>query len=219
MTPVIRETDRFGVEFMNRATLALISGIAIAGGVHASSAVSFTPGINLNNGVSWSLGWSFTANENINVTHLGFYDDLGDGLQQNHEVGIFNLETQELLMFGTVTGADPLSNAFWRYTSGISGNTQLVAGGRYAIAATTLSANYTFDVSDFVVAPQITYTGDRFVGSPLGVLLFPVNGNSAATGYFGPNFQFDGGGVVPGPAAGLAFMSGLIARRRRNSRK
>src|SRR5436309_3164306 len=63
---------------------------------------------------TYSLGWYFTANKDLNITALGFYDDKKDGIVGNHDVGIYDSVTQTLLVSTTVVPTDPLTG-FFRY--------------------------------------------------------------------------------------------------------
>src|SRR5205814_8231350 len=61
---------------------------------------------------SYSLGWRFTANTNAEVTALGFYDDQKNGLTGNHPVGIYDVQTRQLVASTTVLPSDPLTGFF-----------------------------------------------------------------------------------------------------------
>ncbi|HEY9700408.1 MAG TPA: PTPA-CTERM sorting domain-containing protein [Trichocoleus sp.] len=158
----------------------------------------FATSTNFNQG-QWSLGFEFTANNNISVKSLGFYDDLKNDLTESHAVGIFD-SLGNLLVSGTVNPGDTLDGWF-RYSS--VAPTLLQAGQNYFVAATTGSENYTWDVLGFTVDPNITFIRDAYAGSSM--LVFPSGGPSVANGYFGPNFQFDAT-PVPTPA----LLPGLV---------
>jgi len=84
--------------------------------IKPAAAASFTavdfsaPTTNLPNG-AWSLGFQFTTEKTVNVTALGFYDDLQDGLTQSHEVGIFD-DIGTLLVKGIVEPSNKLDGFF-----------------------------------------------------------------------------------------------------------
>ncbi len=84
---------------MRRTTLTLSAAVGAALPVWSApasasfglSAVTFdvdTGQIGLN--LPQTIGWEFNVNEEITVTALQWYDDLGDGLTISHEVGIWN---------------------------------------------------------------------------------------------------------------------------------
>ncbi len=73
-------------------------------------------GESLGNG-PFTLGWQFTVSQSITVTALGAFDDSQDGLNESHDVGIWdslgNSMGSTTVAAGTV---DPLVNQF-RYSS------------------------------------------------------------------------------------------------------
>lgn len=190
------------------------------------TAIDFSiPGIDSTNN-QWSLGFQFTTNKSVNVTDLGFYDDLRNDLTQTHEVGIFD-NTGELLVSGTVKPKDPL-NGFFRYTS-VAKPTVLQAGKTFFIAAATGTENYTLNPTDFFVDPNIKFVSSAFRAST--TLIFPgatlassgtnpgrLITSDTNTGYFGPNFKADEVAAVPTPALLPGLLSlGLGVWRKRKA--
>ena len=57
-------------------------------------------------------GWEFKPTVDIQATHLGYFDDSGDGLRHPHPVGIFDVSTQKLLVKTTVEKKSPLDGAY-----------------------------------------------------------------------------------------------------------
>ena len=57
-------------------------------------------------------GWDFTPTVDIEVTDLGFFDDSQDGLRHAHPVGIFDDDSEKLLVKTTVQPQSPLDGAF-----------------------------------------------------------------------------------------------------------
>jgi uncharacterized delta-60 repeat protein len=155
---------------------------------------------------SYTLGWRFTAKTNAKVTALGFYDDKKNGLTQSHPVGIYDVQTRQLLASTTVLPSDPLTG-FFRYHS-ISPVT-LVAGRDYYVMALTWSEHYAVGVTTLIVSPQITFVG--FAGTNPAdykqtTLRFPDQDqdNPGFHGDFGPSFKLASSGPqftgVPGTA-------------------
>jgi hypothetical protein len=105
-------------------------------------------------------GWEFTPTVDIQVTHLGYYDDSGDGLRHPHPVGIFDVFTQKLLITTTVEKMSPLDGAY-RFAK-IQPLT-LAAGTSYIVATVSYPP---FDPevagpTGLVFAPEIEYVGYR----------------------------------------------------------
>lgn len=153
---------------------------------------------------SYSLGWSFTANTSIQVTALGFYDDLQNGLVQAHPVAIYDKATQALLASATVSPTDPLSGYF-RYVS-LATPLALTAGNTYVVMTWVGRETYlAFGAIDplWSVDAAITYgqSAVNYANPSATTILYPDT--FSAGGDFGPNFQFTAG-AAPAPAASLS---------------
>ncbi|MCK9377799.1 MAG: DUF4082 domain-containing protein [Syntrophobacterales bacterium] len=149
--------------------------------------------------VSFSLGTEFTANSSFTVNQLGFFDYLGDGLTEGHDVGIYDLD-QNLLTSTTVTNADPLVGHFrYHATTPVT----LLAGHTYRIAAVTGNELFTWAPEGYFTDPNVTYVISAYTAS--AVLTYPNETFSGETGYFGPDFQ-----TVPVPPATYLLGSGLL---------
>lgn len=148
-------------------------------------------------GESYCTGFRFTANQALNVTELGFYDDDKDGIVGNHDVGIYDVVTKKLLAKTTVVPSDPLTG-FFRYHP-LSAPVNLPANRDYFIQAVTLTDHYALEPS-IVVDPAITFLG--FAGddgfTPSTKLHYPTDVlSSTFRGTFGPSFKI--GALAPPP--------------------
>jgi hypothetical protein len=185
---------------------ALLGVISYAAVALATPAVDFTgTTIDWNDGTNYSLGWSFTANQNLNVNSLGVYaaPDFNTGLRiftQDHTVGIFDA-MQNLIASTTVTNSDTL-NGFFRYHS-LTAPVQLTGGATYFIAAAMGADQYTWDTTGFSANSAITYNGGYYTASD--TLAFPVTADTTvANGYFGANLD-----VTPVPEPGTLALFGI----------
>lgn len=199
--------------------------VMVAKPVQAIPAIDFLDVTqNFTNG-SWSLGFEFTTTQDITVTHLGFYDDLVNGLTQSHDVGIYDISSENLLASTTVNNGDPL-DGFFRYNP-LAAPLNLSANNTYRIAAVTGSENYTWAPVGFTADPALVFNGSVYTSS--ASLVYPSTSQIDTDGYFGPNFQFElasnqggqggEGGVVPEPMTLSLFGAGLAGLLGSRSRK
>ncbi|MEH1768232.1 MAG: DUF4082 domain-containing protein [Nostoc sp.] len=171
--------------------LILATVLVSAPSVYADEAIqSLTGGSNFPsfNGTNQTIGWSFTANDNLSVTALGFYDPTpGNPLSQSHLVGLWTSDGN-LLASTTVQTTSPLTGSF-RYQDITSVN--LLAGMSYVIgAAITSPFSDIYNIPGSVnTAPEITLTDSARNGTSQG-FSFPST-LTAGKGRIGPNFEFD----------------------------
>jgi len=156
---------------------------------------------------SMTIGWSFTANNNISVSSLGFFDETtATPLAQNHQVGLWTA-TGTLLSSVTVQTNSALTGSF-RYES-ITPVT-LTSGSTYFLGSTVSSPfgdPYLTAATSITTAPQITFR-NTLRNATSGGFSFPsITGT--ANGRFGPNFQFDVlvPPSVPEPDSTLGFLA------------
>jgi hypothetical protein len=190
---------------------ALLGVICLAGTSFAAAAINFTgTTVDWNDGTNYSLGWSFTTNQDLYVNSLGVYaaPEFGTGnriFTQSHAVGIFD-SNQTLIASTTVSNADALKPDFFRYHA-LDSKVTLAAGATYYIAAAMGADQYTWDTTGFTVNPAITYNGSYYAAST--ALAFPTTPDDMTTmanGTFGPNMDFT---PTPIPAAIWLLGSGL----------
>lgn len=156
-------------------------------------------------------GWQFTVNTPITVTHIGLFDDHGDGFDISHPIGLWCLSNDELLASATISQGtvDPLLDYF-RYVDipsvALSVDTDYVLG----YYSDTSSADFVItNATNLQVNPAITLVNARWSSDSS----LDIPANITTEDRFGPNFQF-----VPEPATvsllGLGGLA-LIRRRRR----
>ncbi len=180
------------------AICILCSFAACAADTPALDVVTVAPGEDYYQGSSYCLGWRFTTNTDVQVTALGFYDDLKDGIHGNHDCGIYDVVSQQLLATATVVPSDALTG-FFRYHA-LATPVTLPAGRDYFVQAVTLTDKYANASPTISVDPTITfdgYAGDTG-GVPSTVLHYP-NGilSSTDVGNFGPSFLISNSSPPP----------------------
>ena len=169
---------------------------------------SFTGGSVFNSfdTTNMTVGWSFTANDNLSVTSLGLWDETpADPLAQTHQVGLWS-STGTLLGSATIQTNSPLTGSF-RYAA--IAPVALTSGLTYFLGSevsSPFSDRYTSSASSIVTAPEITFLGTARNNSAGGFSFPSITGS--ANGRFGPNFQFQ---VVPTSVPEPSSIIGLAA--------
>lgn len=200
----------------NSFRLALFGAIlTISVSANAQSTAAFYTGSagTLSNFVN-ATGWRFTANINMEVTALGYYDHGDPGFRAEHHVGLFAVSNPGVSLVETTL------------PSGLSGT--LIDGSRFLnVSSTFLSAGTDYylladnnDSDQYVYdtgvsfAPQVTWLG--FTDGQTNDIHSTPNHFGGLPGDLGPNFRFN---PVPEPATMAALGAGLLAlaRRRRKA--
>lgn len=201
--------------------------LILAVGVCSSAALAQGPAMDwATNGTNTASttstrGYSFNVlNPNgINVTHLSFFDDLGNGLNTSHDVGIWNsagtLLASTTISAGTV---DPL-DATGKFRSRAISPIFLAAGTDYVVAGVFLANSdlQAINMTGLVMGSGITYGQTRFNNNGVNSLSFPTS-TISQVGLPGGSFSY---APVPEPATMAAMGLGIAAllRRRRNRAK
>lgn len=163
------------------------------------------------------FGWQFSPRQNLVVTSLGLYDTpgfngfWGDGLLEQHEIGIWNVLTPETpvatVLLPSGVGTQLHNGARFIAIEPF----QLTAGNEYVIGA--LSGDVDPDFGDFaanyfpmVIDPSLEFIGRRLGGLRSESLVFPEFLEPGVAGEFGPNFMF----VVPEPTTAAILLLGAF---------
>lgn len=208
---------RLGFAAVGLSALMLLGPSAVRA---QTVALSFTGGIFTAGPRPVTIGWSFTANEDIVVTALGYWDQTpATPLGEDHLVGLWTDGGALLGSTTVLTNSSLLSN--FRYAA--SQPLSLSAGQTYVIGALIVSPvdnAYIGNNAMVTTAPQITFNGARII-SGSAALTFPSSTAGPAGGRFGPNFQFVTA-AIPEPgtsalvaASGLLSLAGVWSRRHR----
>lgn len=204
---------------MRKWRLRRLAGLALAGiaawasappaRAESSLALTFAGGSMNRTSSNLMAGWRFALDRTIDVDGLGVWDYLGDGLAQDHLVGIWT-DDGRILGSGHVKAgtAHPLEDGF---RMACTPTITLAKGSTYRIAAF-----YDLDNTDALItvnaaataAPGISFLGRAFELYS-GGFAFPSGINDLApAGNFGPMFRFRSSSAVPEPAGLLLLPIG-----------
>lgn len=215
---------------MNKKSLAFWAAtalsVSLASPAAAAVAITFTGGTPTGAFSERTFGYDFTVGaQAITINGLGFWDQGGDGLFEDHQVGIWNSDGSSLLASTTIlAGTGATLDSGFRFQS--IGALTLDANSNYLIGAFNgLTGND--QVTRFATAtvdPRITLGSTRFDLTFDGVFGAPTGsqGTNFDDGYFGPSFQL---AAVPEPATwafmifGFGAIGGAMRRQKNMARK
>lgn len=162
-----------------------------------------------------TIGWKFTTSSDIQIDSLGVWDEFGDGLAQEHAVGIWSLDgtllTSAIVDSGT---SNALENSFrWADIPSFA----LDAGSYVVGAYFSDNSDRGAALSNYSTASQITFNQNLYLYG---------NGFTRPTdhwagfdgGNFGANFKFTPASV-PEPSALLLFGLGFISLALRKAKR
>lgn len=170
-----------------------------------------------------TIGWTFTANANMNVTRLGWFV-VDPTLDSDHAIGIWNT-SGVLLGSATVVAPGPGSSDGFRYVATPFAPFRLDAGQQYFIGGRDRLSDgdgYITGLNFLQTDPAISFLGSARSAAGSG-FAFPNLVVANSRGRFGPNFQFDvipDRPAVPEPATWAMMIvgfgtAGAALRRRR----
>lgn len=162
-------------------------------------------GLNMPPAGDITMGMEFGANAAITVTHLGYYAPNGT-LSDPHEVGIFDRQTQALLVSTFVDPSDPLDGGF--LYAAIAPLT-LEEGKSYVIAGhTTAGSDFYNHAAASIAGPDIQLIQGRMAAIPFG---FPTQGEGQ-THRYGANFKYQAETetTIPDTAGKSVFVGGEV---------
>lgn len=188
------------------ALLAVLFGFTATANAVPIDAITVAGGITTNPFSSTVVGWTFTAEQNIDVTALGAWDFGSDGfLGGSTAVGLWDIGGS-LLASTSVLSSNPISANGFRYRniSGIS----LSAGSDYVVASIAGTDLQYLRNATVTNSAGVTWNTSRAVVSP--TLSFPTGFIVNEDGYFGANFQYEISQGVPAPATLAMVGLGLV---------
>ena len=158
-----------------------------------------------------TVGWFFTPLQDVVVTQLGVYDLGSPGFAQEHDIGIFRVSDDSLVV--TTTIADGLSGTLIDGTRFVDvAQSVLTAGTEYYIVANNFEIDlWAYGTGHVTYTSQIQWDGNG--GGPFGSqdIFDGLTNFGPDEGNLGPNFRF-----VPGPGSIALFIVAIgFGRRRR----
>lgn len=142
-------------------------------------------------------GWEFSVNSQVIVTHLGLFDDNGDGLGTEHPIGVFRIGDSQLLSSGVLSAgsSDTLVDSF-RYVD--TPDVVLEPGELYVVAfysSQPLSDRLYAEVTPPISVHQlVNFVSEGRSAFLTGGLVLPTTIQPDSR--IGPNFLFQ----VPEPS-------------------
>ena len=157
--------------------------------------VSFSGGFTTLTDVDTVIGWSFTANTDLQAGALGMWDEGGDGFSDVVQVGLWTAEGT-LLSTATVGSTAGLEGGF-RFAA-IS-PVLLTGGNSYVVAGLLRAPDYYRAFGTVTNSALVTWTDSRAVNT--NVLTFPTEITGRAGSYFGGNVRVAPVHPVPEPGS------------------
>ena len=201
-------------------TLTVALTIIWAGSAGAAVAVTIDPANGRLVALPFSLGYTFTVDNEISITHVGKFDVGGNGLAADALARLYNWDTGAELVSAVIptTATAELTGGINTHFQEIS-STALTPGITYLLAVEVAANEFLYGSSIATWDPEINWIAGK--ATPVGAPTMP--GTASGTtftisrdsddAYFGPNFKY-----VPEPA--LMIMLGLggpgALRRRRS---
>jgi hypothetical protein len=204
---------RVHTRLLRLAVLPAFAGLALAQ-VPAITGFTGATAFGSINSTAQTIGFTFTANSNLIVSALGFWEqNTGANLMQTHDVGLWS-SSGTLLASGTVAVNSPVTGN-WRYVT---------------ISPITLTAGQTYTVGSAITSPftdtfsRVDVPGGTITSSPLiavtasavnasgGGFSFPSIADPIAVARLGPNLMVQAAPpTVPPPTAVPISPVALIA--------
>jgi hypothetical protein len=194
---------------MRKIGLIFAVAAALAGGqavADTTALTSFSGGLQATSGDDQLYGWFFDLSSAVDVTALGVGDSGAAALTVSHDVGIFAVSNQGLLLSATVPAGGGTYLDGFLY---VSVSPTLLPAGDYVIVMTMPSGNpdeQSIENTSETTSAPVTYVNSAFdSGSSLA---YPTDVGAYAIGMFGPNFTYVSG-AIPEPSTWAMMLLGF----------
>ena len=183
---------------MRKIGLIFAVAAALAGGqavADTTALTSFSGGLQARSGGDQLYGWYFDLSASVDVTALGVGDSGGSPLTVSHDVGIFAVSDQALLLSATVPAAGGTYLDGFRY---VGVNSTVLSAGDYVIVMTMPNENadeQSIENTSETTSAPVTYVNSAFDGGSTLAYPNPSNAGDYAIGMFGPNFTYVSGAI------------------------
>jgi hypothetical protein len=188
--------------------LAVALASLLPAAANAATAVNLvTPGAEYGGG-QYTLGFQFNVSSAQSITALGVYDNNGDGLTSQAQIGLWTLGGT-LLTSATIAAGGGTLDGLFRFVS--INSFALTPGVDYVIGSFTTdlaSSLGTGQGGTGSINPLVTIVRDRF--SPFDSAFgFASDTDNSLGAWLGANFQFSATTGVPEPAAWAMMLAGF----------
>jgi hypothetical protein len=166
---------------LGSATVAALSSLVTTDPVRAVGLYDFTSSQILFGGGDLTVGFEFTANSTFTIDSLGYFDANQNGLQDSHDIGIFDTSGTLLTSATVLSGTASSLDGKFRYAN-ISSFT-LNAGQTYRIGGSSTSADG-YNYGNFSSAPAIVgLSVDPKISISTGVYAYGTGLNNPNSGF------------------------------------
>lgn len=166
---------------------------------------SYTPLNGIITSAYYVDGYRFTAENDLYLTALGFYDHGLDGIGY-HEIGLWN-EAGTLLDSAYLTGVSSPLNGNYRYKN-LDTPVLLSAGSDYYIATTIYGDFVYYQASNIIFDSRITYVDSYYILNSTSSIIFPTELAPEGNDYVMVNALIQN---VPIPGAVWLLFTGIIS--------
>jgi len=162
-----------------------------------------------------TIGWEFTTTAVLNIESLGVWDELGDGLAEEHAVGIWKLDGTLLASTIISDGTSSLLENSFRWTD--IPIFSLEAGSYVVAAYYSDSSDRGAALTSYTTSSEVTFNRNLFLYNN-GFTLPTEHWQNFDGGNFGANFKYSTTSI-PEPYSLSLFALGVMGLTLRRLKK